>query len=66
VPPARVAIMRAAMEATFKDPGFMADAKRMALGVNTPKTGEQIQKLIGDAYRAPPQVISRLRKLSLH
>jgi tripartite-type tricarboxylate transporter receptor subunit TctC len=62
----RVALMRAAMEETFKDPEFVADAKRMSLGVNTPKTGSQIQKLIEDAYRAPPQVIERLRKLSLH
>ncbi len=66
VPADRIAIMRAAMEATFKDPDFLADSKRMALGVNTPKTGEQIQKLIEDTYRAPPKVIDRLRKLSLH
>jgi hypothetical protein len=38
----------------------------MALGVNSPKTGEQIQKLVEDTYRAPPKVIDRLRKLSLH
>lgn len=66
VPGEHVDSMRAAMEATFKDPDFMADAKRMSLGVNSPKTGVQIQKLIEDAYRAPPHVIGRLRKLSLH
>jgi tripartite-type tricarboxylate transporter receptor subunit TctC len=66
VPVDRVAIMRAAMEATFKDPDFLSDSKRMALGVNSPKTGEQIQKLVEDTYRAPPKVIDRLRKLSLH
>jgi len=60
-----VAIMRAAMMATFSDQDFVADAKRMALGVNAPKSGEQIQKLIEDTYRAPPQVIGRLRQLSM-
>jgi tripartite-type tricarboxylate transporter receptor subunit TctC len=66
VPDERVASMRAAMEATYKDPDFMADAKRMSLGVNSPKSGAQIQKLIEDAYSAPPHVIGRLRELSLH
>jgi tripartite-type tricarboxylate transporter receptor subunit TctC len=66
VPADRVALMRKALADTFKDPGFVADAKRMALGVNTPKSGEQIQQLIADTYRTPPKVIDRLRKLSLH
>jgi tripartite-type tricarboxylate transporter receptor subunit TctC len=66
VPPERVAIMRKALADTFKDPAFVADSKRMSLGVNTPKSGEQIQQLIADTYRTPPKTIDRLRKLSLH
>jgi tripartite-type tricarboxylate transporter receptor subunit TctC len=66
VPAERVAIMRKALEDTFKDPGFVGDANRMALGVNSPRTGAQIQKMLDDAYRTPPNVIARLRKLSLH
>jgi tripartite-type tricarboxylate transporter receptor subunit TctC len=66
VPADRVAIMRKALEDAFKDPGFMADANRMALGVNLPRTGAQIQKMLDDAYRTPPNVVARLRKLSLH
>jgi tripartite-type tricarboxylate transporter receptor subunit TctC len=66
VPADRVAIMRKALEDTFKDPGFMADANHMALGVNLPRTGAQIQKMLDDAYRTPPNVVARLRKLSLH
>lgn len=62
----RVALMRAAMESVFKDEGFLADAKRMGLGVNAPKTGAEIQKLIEETYRMPPNVVERLRKLSLH
>jgi len=66
VPADRVAIMRKALEDTFRDPGFVADANRMALGVNLPRTGAQIQKMLDDAYRTPPNVVARLRKLSLH
>jgi tripartite-type tricarboxylate transporter receptor subunit TctC len=66
VPAERVGIMRAAMKATFEDADFMADAKRMSLGVSAPKSGEQIQSVIAETYRSPPQVIDRLRKLSLH
>lgn len=66
VPADRVAIMRKALADTFRDPAFLADSKRMALGVNTPKTGAQIQQLIADTYRTPPKTIDRLRKLSLH
>jgi tripartite-type tricarboxylate transporter receptor subunit TctC len=66
VPADRVAAMRKALADTFKDPAFLADSKRMSLGVNTPKTGEQIQQLIAETYRIPPKVIDRLRKLSLH
>jgi len=66
VPADRVAIMRKAFADTFQDPGFVSDSRRMALGVNSPRTGEQIQQLIAETYRAPPKVIDRLRKLSLH
>jgi tripartite-type tricarboxylate transporter receptor subunit TctC len=66
VPDERVATMRAAMDATFKDPDFLGDSKRMALGVNTPKTGADIQKLLEDTYRTPPEIVARLRKLSLN
>jgi tripartite-type tricarboxylate transporter receptor subunit TctC len=64
VAPDRVATMRKAFEDTFKDPGFLADAKRMSLGVNTPRTGAQVQQLVEDTYRTPPKVIDRLRKLA--
>ncbi len=66
VPADRVALMRKAFADTFQDPGFVSDSRRMALGVNSPRTGEQIQQLIAETYRAPPKVIDRLRKLSLH
>jgi tripartite-type tricarboxylate transporter receptor subunit TctC len=66
VPPDRVAAMRKALEGTFKDPAFLADSKRMSLGVSSPRTGAQIQRLIEETYRTPPKIVERLRKLSLH
>ena len=66
VPADRVAMMRTALADTFKDPRFVADSNRMALGVTAPRTGEQIERLIAEAYRAPAKVIERLRRLSLH
>jgi tripartite-type tricarboxylate transporter receptor subunit TctC len=68
VPAERVAIMRRAFEHTLKDPEFLADANRLALGVdaNSPRTGAQVQRLLEDAYRMPPNIVARLRTLSLH
>jgi tripartite-type tricarboxylate transporter receptor subunit TctC len=66
VPAERVAIMRKALEDTFKDPAFLADSKRLALGVDSPRTGAEVQRLLEDAYRTPPNIVARLRTLSLH
>jgi hypothetical protein len=38
----------------------------MSLGVSSPRTGAQIQRLIEETYRTPPKIVERLRKLSLH
>ena len=66
VPAERVAIMRKALEDTFKDAGFLADSNRLALGVDNPRTGAQIQRVLEEAYRTPPNIVARLRTLSLH
>jgi tripartite-type tricarboxylate transporter receptor subunit TctC len=66
VPPDRVAIMRKALEDTFKDAAFLADSNRLALGVENPRTGPQIQQMLDEAYRMPPNIVARLRTLSLH
>jgi tripartite-type tricarboxylate transporter receptor subunit TctC len=62
----RVAAMRKALQDTFRDPGFIADADRMSLGVNAPLTAAKIEQLIAKAYAAPPAIVARLRKLSLN
>jgi tripartite-type tricarboxylate transporter receptor subunit TctC len=56
VPPERVAALRAAFDATMKDPDFLAEAKRLALEVR-PVSGPQVQALIKDLYASPPEVV---------
>jgi tripartite-type tricarboxylate transporter receptor subunit TctC len=64
VPAERVAIMRKALADTFVDPGFRAEATRIGMAPNQPRTGEQLQAVIAQTYRAPPAVIARLRRLT--
>jgi tripartite-type tricarboxylate transporter receptor subunit TctC len=66
VPADRVAAMRTALQETFRDPGFVKDADRMSLGVDKPRTAQQVQDLIAQTYAMPPNIVARLRKLSLN
>jgi tripartite-type tricarboxylate transporter receptor subunit TctC len=56
VPAERLAALRAAFEATTKDPGFLADAKRQELEVR-PVTGAEAQMLIKEIYATPPALV---------
>jgi tripartite-type tricarboxylate transporter receptor subunit TctC len=64
VPADRVAAMRKALADTFNDPQFKADAEKIGLIVNAPRTGQQLQKVIADAYASPPRVVERIRELN--
>lgn len=63
VPSARVALLRTALQATFRDPGFLSDAAKQTLEVTNTKTGEQLQAIMARVYSAPPAVIWRLREI---
>jgi tripartite-type tricarboxylate transporter receptor subunit TctC len=63
VPADRLAAMRKALAATFADPAFKAEAAKIGLIVNAPRTGEQLYDVIRQAYSAVPSTIERLRKL---
>jgi tripartite-type tricarboxylate transporter receptor subunit TctC len=64
VPEDRVAIMRKAFNDTFKDPAFIAEAEKRGLGVNSPRTGQELQQLIERVYTTtPPRLVERLQKL---
>jgi tripartite-type tricarboxylate transporter receptor subunit TctC len=56
VPAERLAALRAAFEATTKDPAFLADAKRQDLEVR-PVSGAEAQVLIKEIYATPPALV---------
>jgi tripartite-type tricarboxylate transporter receptor subunit TctC len=64
VPAERLAAMRKALAETFADPDFFAESKRLGLGDNAARSGEEAQDAIRRAYAAPSRVLDRLRKLN--
>ncbi len=62
VPAARVAALRQAFDATMRDPAFIADAAKLQLEVD-PMSGEEVQSLIAELGRTPPDVVARVRAI---
>lgn len=56
LPPERLRALRAAFDATMKDPQFLAEAKRLNLEVR-PVSGGDVEKLIKELYATPPDVV---------
>ncbi|MFN3890694.1 MAG: Bug family tripartite tricarboxylate transporter substrate binding protein [Beijerinckiaceae bacterium] len=63
-PADRVAAMKKALEATFRDNEFAAEATKQQMDVSSPLSGEQIVRIIRGAYALPDAQVQRLRKLS--
>lgn len=55
-PAERVAALRKAFMAAAKDPEFVAQAKQQRLEIS-PVSGEQVQRMITEAYRLPADVV---------
>jgi tripartite-type tricarboxylate transporter receptor subunit TctC len=60
-PADRLAILRGAMEKTFKDPAAIAEAKKQNLDIN-PVSWQRMSKIITDSYSAPEPIRVRLRE----
>jgi tripartite-type tricarboxylate transporter receptor subunit TctC len=60
VPPARVAAMRRAFDATLKDPEFLAEADKLKLEID-PMSGEELAKMLEDIAKTPADVVTRVR-----
>jgi tripartite-type tricarboxylate transporter receptor subunit TctC len=60
IPEDRKAALRKAFDATMTDPEFLAEAKKLRLDVN-PVSGVAIEKLIGELYQTPQDVIAEAR-----
>jgi tripartite-type tricarboxylate transporter receptor subunit TctC len=59
----RVAALRAALDATMKDPAFLAEAKKQNMDV-APVSGEAIEALMKRIYSSPHDVVARAREIS--
>ena len=63
VPRERIAALRAAFDATMRDPDFLAEAARQKLIIN-PVSGEKIAGLLDRIYASPKDVLDRVAALS--
>lgn len=55
----RVALLRKAFADTFKDPAYLADAKKAKVEVE-PVSGEEVASILKEAYGAPADIKARL------
>lgn len=62
VPKERVEALRRAFDATMKDQAFLADAEKTHLEID-PLTGEEMNKLLKEAYAAPSASIKRMSEI---
>ena len=62
VPEERVKALRAAFDATMKDPEFLADAEKRGFDIN-PVSGEEMQKIVADIVSTPRAVADRLQSI---
>jgi len=62
LPADRKQILRAAFDATLRDPEFLDDAKKMALEVN-PVSGRAVEALIDELYGTPADVAAKARRI---
>jgi tripartite-type tricarboxylate transporter receptor subunit TctC len=64
-PADRVTALRRAFDATFKDPAFLADAKKARLTID-PVTGEDVQALVAKIFSAPERIVERAKEAMLY
>ena len=58
VPSERIEALRKAFIETMKDKDLLAEAEKTALEVN-PEPGDDIQRIVLDAYQTPPEIVKR-------
>jgi tripartite-type tricarboxylate transporter receptor subunit TctC len=60
IPVDTLAVLRKAFDAALKDPGFLADAKKLDIEI-APTGGEALAKIVRDTIEAPPNVIAKAK-----
>jgi|AmaraimetFIIA100_FD_contig_123_11124_length_3130_multi_6_in_2_out_0_1 tripartite-type tricarboxylate transporter receptor subunit TctC len=64
VPADRLAILRAAFDATMKDAQFLAETAKLDLPVEGPIMGPEAEQIVASIYAAPPSVIARAQAIA--
>ncbi len=62
VPKDRVTALRRAFDAAMKDKAFLAEGEKAHLDID-PITGEEMTKLIQEAYAVPPEVVKKTAEI---
>jgi tripartite-type tricarboxylate transporter receptor subunit TctC len=62
LPPARLASLRRAFDATMRDPLFLADAAKRQFELD-PKRGEDVEKIVARIAATPPDVVARVKSI---
>ena len=62
VPADRLTALRRAFDATMKDKEFLAEAEKAHLEID-PLSGEDVTKLLHEAYASPPEAIKRMNEI---
>ena len=58
-----MAALRQALAETFADPDFLAEAEKIGLSLNDPRSGEELLRVIERAYAMPPEIVDPLNNL---
>ena len=62
VPPARLALLRAAFRKMLADPEFKAEAERLNLPL-VPKSGEEMQQVVRDTLGVSPATLAKIKEI---
>jgi len=62
IPPDRVAVLRAAFDATMKDPEFIAEVERSGQEFQ-PGSGAQVEQLVKDVSSVPSEIVGRVKTI---
>ncbi len=64
VPADRVKALRAAFNGLLTDKKFRGEAKKRRLEINQPKSGETIDRMLGEVYQTPRAIVARVASAS--
>lgn len=63
VSPEKVAVLRDAFAATFKDPDYLADCDKQRLDCTTPSAGPEMLEMIKEVYSSPKGAVEKITEI---